>query len=163
VSASFYWDNSGAAKRVADAVPLVTGQQSSGSLIGLWQGRAHPRWPNLIGVNALLMNGSTGDLQKALLAAKQAHLEGLWSTADALLFWFVRRKPGTFADTKTVLSIAPMRGYWGIIHNNPAQVEGAGLWVPMSDPGTYDNGVSIDTIVNMVLPAGEGRDAWIKY
>ena len=163
MSSNFYWDGTGGARRAMDAVALVTGPQSSASLIGLWQGQAHPRWPNLTGVNAVVMNGTTSELQQALLAAKQAHLDGFWSTADSLLFWFARRKANVTASTRSVGLIAPMRCYWGINHNNPAAVDGGGMWMPMSDPSTYDNGVAIDTIINNIVPNGERQEAWINF
>jgi hypothetical protein len=51
--------------------------------------------------------------------------------ADQVPIWYVRRQAGSF--TKSVVSIAPLGGYWGLETNDPSQVPGR--WVSLfNDP-----------------------------
>ena len=58
-----------------------------------------PIWPDLCDDYrtpvAMLMNGTTTELQNMLRVAKVAGTEGFWSSDDCLLVWYLRRKAGT--------------------------------------------------------------------
>jgi hypothetical protein len=157
--ADFCYDSNGSAKHPASAIQRLKHRQgnSAGSLAGLWDGQP-PNWPNLDRAHAILMMGTTSELQSALQHAENQGIQGIWVENDEMAIWYVRRKAGF--STKTVVSIAPLQRYWRLAANNPAQVPGQ--WFPLWDQQIYNDGISLADLRNKVLIGAQGITAWYE-
>ena len=155
----FYYDAYGEAKHPPRAIAILRGEQGDvgqrNSLVGLWNGQPHPRQAQLAAYQAILMMGTTGDLQQALDDAIAQGLVGIETPGDQVAIWYLRRKAGSF--TKSVVSIAPLGGYWGLEANDPSQVPGG--WVSLFNDPLPVSAIGLGR-VKEVLRGGQGVAAW---
>jgi hypothetical protein len=116
---------------------------------------------------ALLMNGTTSELQGMLRVAKVEGMEGLESTGDCLLIWYLRRKAGD--ETKSLVLIAPKYKFLGVGFDDPARnfdyksKKGGWRFMGVSKHQKLDanyTGLSLSWLIQEALPQGEGVTAW---
>jgi hypothetical protein len=150
MGAEFYLDVDGRGQDPANAIEILQSEYSATSLTGLWDGEAFWRLP---GTTALLMMGTTSELQEALEAAYTAGLKYITSGSD-MVIWYVRRKAGW--EKKTVACIASLSQYWGLAQNDPNQVPGQ--WYPLLE-NHISSGVGLDTLPD-VVERGRGVETW---
>jgi hypothetical protein len=162
MSVDFYYDNNGAAKNAANAIAILRNDNSARhSFADLWNPNPVPAWAllNAPAGDAFLMMGTTEDLSAALLAAKSQGAMYIQIPGDHMALWYLRRKSGTF--TKTVVSVAPLRRYWGLNANDPTQIHGQyGNWYPLWDYVYYDTAVDIAELASNALYRAQGVEAW---
>jgi hypothetical protein len=107
------------------AIPILRGQTTTnraftlwGSLIDLAGGeRGYGRSINLRGRDAVLMMGTTPELQAAVEAASADGVNGVSLPDDYLVIYYLRyEEPGTFMGTtdRTIACIAGWQHYWGL-------------------------------------------------
>jgi hypothetical protein len=87
------------------------------SFLDMYRGQRPPRAATLYGADAIVMMGTTAELQNALRWTVQYGLTAIDIPNDYLAIWYVRRS--TMDKTKTVVSVAPLQRYWG--NQNPLQ------------------------------------------
>src|SRR4051794_3557753 len=113
---------------------------------------------------ALFMMGTTAQLTKALKAGSSVGWATFYIPAGSVLhIRYVRRK--TKLDTKSVVGIAPLEGYWGLTVRTKDESKAGGFpWIPMYTSGMASSklpGASI-TLYDLwtnVLPKGKGKSA----
>jgi hypothetical protein len=162
MSVDFYYDNSGAARIATVAIATLRNDNyARHSFAELWSPNPVPSWAQLNSPtgDAFLMMGTTEELRDALAAAKNQGAMYIQVPRDYIALWYLRRKSGTF--TKTVVSVAPLRRYWGLDNNDPAQIHAQyGYWYRLWDYEQYDTALDLAEIANNALFNGQGVDAW---
>ena len=131
----------------------VAGNLVRHSLIHMWNGVAMPRSASLNGADAILMQGTTAELQQDLRWAVQYGMAAIDIPNDYLAIWYVRRRSGSF--TKTVVSVAPLQRYWG----NQATPHNLN-WRNLYPNQVYSGGISLSTLADNILPTVQGQAAW---
>src|ERR1700738_497678 len=133
MSVDIYFDTDGSAQDPVTAIHL-------------------PRRTSVEAPKAILMMGTTAELQADLLTAYNQGAQDIDVVPDVLCIYFVRRKAGL--ETKTVVSIAPL-DYWRL----PSYVEHINqTWYRLWD-GTIQN-IDLRSLANTVLPRGKGVNSW---
>jgi hypothetical protein len=156
MSVDVYFDTNGSAQDPAAAIQILS-QSVAGYVVrhaftDMWAGMQLPRRASLEGTQAILMMGTTAELQADLLAAYNQGVQDIDVVPDVLCIYFVRRTAGL--ETKTVVSIAPL-DYWGL----PNYADDINqTWYRLWD-GTSQN-VGLQSLANTVLPRGKGVKAW---
>jgi hypothetical protein len=116
---------------------------------------------------ALLMNGTTSELQAMLRFAKVEGIEGFESSGDCLLIWYLRRKAGN--ETKSLVLIAPKYRFLGVSLDDPAKNfdyrsrNDGWRFMGVSKHEKLDanyTGLSLSWLIQEALPQGEGVTAW---
>jgi hypothetical protein len=148
MSAVFYFDDNGRAQAgqifdPAKAISILRGEVATnqwyrlcGSLIELAGGQPGVgRSINLRGRDAVLMMGTTPELQAGVAAAIADGVNGVFVPDDYLVIYYLRyAEPGAFMTTtnRTVACIAGRQGYWGLAHDqqDDTNVQNAG-WAPL--------------------------------
>jgi len=157
MSVDVYYDSNGAAQDPGAAIGILSeaaqGNLVRHSFIHMWTGVAMPRSASLNGADAILMQGTTSELQQDLRWAVQYGMAAIDIPNDYLAIWYVRRQAGTF--TKTVVSVAPMQRYWGN-QGNPYNRN----WRNLYPNQVYNGGISLSTLADNILPAAQGQAAW---
>ena len=170
----------------ARAIEYVSGQHGFATVIDAWwrqsQRQRNDNW--LLFTNpdswqrtgdnygwALLMNGTTSELQDAFRQAAQAGVQGFWSQSDQLIFWFVRRKIGFGTSiglgtgTKSVVLVAPLRYYLNVGYDPASWSNDEKRWyllgyAPEDDGFSAYKGYSINDFIMAMLPYAQGAKAW---
>jgi hypothetical protein len=156
MSVDIYFDTDGSAQDPVTAIQILS-QSVAGYVVrhaftDMWAGMQLPRRASLEGTQAILMMGTTAELQADLLAAYNQGVQDIDVVPDVLCIYFVRRKAGL--ETKTVVSIAPL-DYWRL----PSYVEHINqTWYRLWD-GTIQN-IDLRSLANTVLPRGKGVNSW---
>jgi hypothetical protein len=156
MSVDIYFDTDGSAQDPANAIQILS-QALPNYLVrhtftDMWRGMQLPGVARLEGTQAILMMGTTAELQADLLAADNQGVQGIDVVPDVLCIYFVRRKAGL--ETKTVVSIAPL-DYWRL----PNYVENINqTWYRLWDGTTQS--ASLQYLANTILPRGKGINAW---
>jgi hypothetical protein len=157
------------------AVDLVTGADIKQSLAEAWTGdpKTAPAYPNFCDrisqfrPSALLMNGTTSELQTALREAVNAGTQAFWASGDQLLVWYLRRKAGM--ETKSLILMAPKYKYLNVQNDDPLnnyanQGQGQGwrfLCKSAHDDGVdYYRGMSLNWFLDYGLEPARNQDAW---
>jgi hypothetical protein len=125
------------------------------SLIGLWNGQPHPRQVQLAAYQAILMMGTTTELQQDLGWAVQYGISSIDIPNDQLAIYYVRRP--TNDKTKTIVSIAPLQRYWGSYQN--AYNLG---WRNLYPSQVFNGGISLNTLADPILPTAQGQAGWVR-
>jgi hypothetical protein len=152
MTASFFWDRAVEAKDPVSAIKLLNSQRAKGCLADYFvnYGQEVPAWIELPSNNAILMSGTTDQLQKALRSDIDRGLQHIM-VEDLMAIWYVRRGvPGSFTDlelssTETVVSIASVQGYWNLRMNDPDRVSGYS-WYRLYSGHCYKGGISLDAL-----------------
>jgi hypothetical protein len=152
MTAAFFWDRSGECKNPLTAIDALGGSRAKPNLSSFWTGSSNLDLP---ANNAILMSGTTDDLQQALGRDIGAGLEAI-NVQQLMAIWYVRRTAGL--STKTVVSIASVQGYWNLQGNVPEQ--SGYRWYRLYTGWTMNGGVSLDTLRNDILPDAKGVKAW---
>jgi hypothetical protein len=126
--ARFFIDQSNQGIFPSDAIAILRREQTSerairyfGSLIEMSGGQGYGRSINLGPSNALLMMGTTPELQTEVAAASADQVNGVRVQDDYLVMHYLRyAEERTFMSTinRTVACIAGWQGYWGLSPNN---------------------------------------------
>jgi hypothetical protein len=147
---NFWFDRNGDCKDPAQAIAWLQDARSRTYLSDYYTGFAIPQSIDLQN-QALLMMGTTGHLQAALLrdynngnGIRAVQTAG----AGSMKIWYVRRRAGT--ETKSVVIIASEPLYWG------SQARTG--WKDMY-PSSYINAMSLNSLASQVLPTGSGKAA----
>lgn len=129
-------------------------QSANVSVSACYAGVRIPQRINL-GSTALLMMGTTAELQKVLRQDDANGIFQLETTGPgSMRIWYVRRKAGQW-ETKTVVLIASWPDYWGSRYDYPDRQRGwYDLW-----RGYFDI-MSLRSLADDVLPKAKGVDAW---
>jgi hypothetical protein len=111
-----------------------------------------PSVARLDGSQAIVMMGTTAELQADLLYADGQGVQAIELVGDVLCLYYVRRKAGF--ETKSVVSIAPL-DYWGMPNyaNDINQT-----WYQLWDGITQST--TLQFLANTILPSGKGVNAW---
>jgi hypothetical protein len=159
--ADYHFDDVQDCKNPGQAIAYLQNPMARTTLANFYGRAAIPQIPDRIalGSTALLMMGTTDDLQKALRQDYQDGIKSLETTgAGSMTIWYVRRRAGR--ETKTVVIIASWPDYWGSrkdyyydAQNNPKG------WYNLH-PNSYINAISLQTLADHILPAAKGVDAW---
>ena len=152
MTAAFFWDRSGECKDPLTAINALGSSRAKALLSDYWRGSANIDLP---ANNAILMSGTTDDLQTALKPDIDAGLTGIM-VSQLMAIWYVRRTAGL--STKTVVSIASVQGYWNLQGNAPDQT--GYRWYRLYTGWTMNGGVSLDTLRNDILPDAKAVKAW---
>jgi hypothetical protein len=165
MSVDFFFDTYQIAKDWVNAINILTqeipGYEVPHSFIDMWPSIYDlPRTAYLNGAEAILMQGTTSELQANLLYAETLGIQAISVPNDLLGIYYIRRKaggPGPFGETKTIVSIAPMGRYWkkGQYVNDFDQT-----WYRLSDDYIRGGGISLDSLANQVLPLAQAVAAW---
>lgn len=150
---NFWFDQSQArdCKDPGQAIAWLQDTRSRTYLSDYWAGFAIPSNIDLQG-QALLMMGTTGELQTALRQDIANGISGLvLRRANSTAIWFVRRRAGR--DTKTVVIIACAYDYWGGAYTDP----GNG-WRALQ--AGFLNGVLVQDLADRIVPSAKGVSAW---
>jgi hypothetical protein len=70
---------------------------------------------------------------------------------DQLAFWYVRVSLG--GTVKSLISVAPLVGYWGGPYANPTSAQWKELWKPIA------GAVLLDTLKKDIVPLAKGKAA----
>jgi hypothetical protein len=154
----FYRDNTGAARPPAGATHFLTGDLATNDLTGIWDGEYIWR---LGPTDALLMNGTTDELQASLDAAKSQGIKHILIPGDDMVFWYFRRRVYTKAKpiSKTVASLASLSQYWGLDVNDPRQLlYPGGGWYTLWDATA--SSIDVWDLAYNVLERARGVDPW---
>jgi hypothetical protein len=156
MSVDIYFDTDRSAQDPANAIQILS-QAVPNYLVrhtftDMWRGMQVPPVVTLNRPEAILMMGTTAELQADLLAAYNYGVQRIDVIGDVLCIYFVRRKAGW--ETKTVVSIAPL-AYWGL-PNYAADINQT--WYQLWD-GVIQT-VGLDVLANTILPRGHGVNAW---
>ena len=138
------------------AIKLLHGGMAQGNLTKTFYEinpnyKVTPRW-QLPPDGAILMKGTTDELQQALSSDLTRGLEAIM-VEDLMALWYVR-----LPNTETVVSIASVQGYWGLKMNEPTS---SGYpWLRMYQGYTWKGGISLDVLVNILLPMAGEMPPW---
>lgn len=119
MSTGFYYDRNGSCKLVANAIAMFD-QPGANESLSIYYTKFQMDVPSKILLEpnmALLMMGTTGDLQETLMSDEANGIGAIEVQERQMAIWCIRRAAG-FA-TKTLVSIAPLGGYWGLTQNIP--------------------------------------------
>ena len=166
ITASFFWDRTFEAKDPTSAIKLLGGQKARNCLADYYTslGQQIPQGIQLPSGNAILMSGTTDDLQKALGSDLGRGLKYIL-VEDLMAIWYVRRGvPGSITNlelksTETVVSIASVQGYWNLRMNDPDRVSGYS-WYRLYSGHCYRGGISLDALANQLLPLAKNVGSW---
>jgi hypothetical protein len=118
---------------------------------------------------ALFMMGTTDQLRNALKDASKAGVSSFYIPPGSVLhIRYVRKK--TTWDTRSVVGIAPLGGYWGLTAatNKDDSKPGGFPWIPMhtggmgSGPSYHQEpgaSITLSELMTKVLPMGQGKSA----
>jgi hypothetical protein len=153
--AEFYIDRNGSTKGPGAAIEILRGDYSTIDLTGLWDGSNNQL--RLSGTDALLMMGTTAELQQALYAAKSQDVISVAIPGEDKVIWYVRRRAGL--ETKTVASLASLSQYWALVQDDPRLVPGG--WYQLYE-GLELTGYALDLgiLADWMLPRARGVTAW---
>lgn len=162
MSVDVYYDTNGSCKDPRAAIAILAEVQRGylvrHSFIQMWQGVALPPAASLDGASAILMMGTTTDLQNDLRWAVYYQMTAVNIPNDYLVIYYVRRP--TTDRTKTVISIAPLQRYWGT-HANAYNL-GWRVLYPTGGGQQYNAGVSLNTLADQILPTVQGQTGWVR-
>jgi len=153
MTAAFFWDRSGECKDPLKAIDALRSPRAKPNLSSFWTGSSNLELP---ANDAVLMSGTTDDLQEALGRDIGAGLEAI-AVQQLMAIWYVRRTAGL--STKTVVSIASVQGYWNLQGNVPEQT--GFRWYRLFTGWVMNGGVSLDTFQKDILPDAKGVKAWL--
>ena len=127
-----------------------------------WAPQRPPQYIRLDAQSALLMIGTTFELDAALTQANRAGIEYIQAGDGGwLAVWYVRVATGP-KTTKTMISIAGFGDYWGI--NKSMDIAYAGRperdWYRITDQSV--NLVSFEVLRQQWLPGVAGVDNWLR-
>src|SRR3954471_19579726 len=152
MTAAFFWDRSGECKDPLTAIDALGGSRAKPYLSQFWTGSRNLQLPS---DNAILMSGTTDDLQEELGRDIGTGLEAI-AVQQLMAIWYVRRSAGL--STKTVVSIASVQGYWKLQGNAPDQT--GYRWYRLYTGWVMNGGIGLDTLRNDILPDAKGVKAW---
>jgi hypothetical protein len=110
---------------------------------------------------ALLMHGTTSELQDMLRKAKKAGTEAFCATKDTLLLWFLRRQSQALVkEIKSLVLIAPKTSFLEVSHDDPRHKYKNPTWRFMGVSVKADGVISLDEVIDSELPKGKGVPAW---
>jgi hypothetical protein len=151
---NFYFDGLGSCKDPGQAIAYLQADQYSPPYLSqLYPPNQVPQGTIHLGTSALLMMGTTGELQTAL---RQDYLNGIRAVETAgiasMRIMYVRRRAGL--ETKTVVIIASWTDYWGQNYN----WFGGNNWYDLHQG--YYNAQSLQALADQLLPTASGGQAW---
>jgi hypothetical protein len=158
MSVDGYYDspNSFSAKDPGTAIAILSeshpGYLVRHGFVDMYRGQRLPRAATLNGADAIVMMGTTAELQNDLRWAVQYGLAAIEIPNDYLAVWYVRRS--TTDKTKTVVSIAPLQRYWG----NSADPYNRN-WRNLYANQVFNGGISLQTLADHILPTAQGQRA----
>lgn len=156
MSVDVYFDTNGSAQDPANAIQILSqaiqGYVVRHSFTDMWAGMQPPSVARLEGTQAIVIMGTTAELQADLLAAANQGVQAIEVFGTILCIYYVRRKAGL--ETKSVVSIAPLE-YWGL--QNYANDIGQ-TWYKLWDGTTQS--INLQYLANTILPLGKGVNAW---
>jgi hypothetical protein len=131
-------------------------QSAYGSLSACYTGR--PPSGITLESTALLMMGTTDDLQKVLRQDYNDGIQALWTTGmGSMKIWYVRRRAGK--ETKTVVIIASWPDYWDSRNDYYYSAQNKKGWYDLYQ-NSYIEAISLQILANQILPNAKGVDAW---
>jgi hypothetical protein len=158
MSAVSFIDQSGVGIFPSDAILTLRRKHPSqrayryfGSLIDVSGGQGYGRSINLGARQAVLMMGTTPELQAELAAAIADQVNGVFVQDDYLVIYYLRYAEGTFSTTnRTVACIAGRRHYWGVPDDqNDTNVQNSG-WALLCPTGAdqwiFNGSMSLQTL-----------------
>jgi hypothetical protein len=176
MAAKFFWDIQGQGKTPKGAKALMGDTRARGCLADYWPGGLEGgRFPTSIQIpanQAILMSGTTAELQEALAADISKGINSIGVENNFACGYF-RWSNFWKTETYTLVSIACKQGYWGIDHYAGPSRTGYywydlyqgkdvvdGAVVPR--PYKYLNGIALQDLSQDPewLPAAKGVKAW---
>jgi hypothetical protein len=159
MSVDVYYDADGSCKDPRTAIEILAedrpGYLVRHGFIHMWNGVALPPAASLNGAEAILIMGTTAELQQDLRWAVQYGMTAVNIPNDQLAIYYVRRP--TKDKTMTVVSIAPLQRYWG----NYTNAYNLG-WRDLYPSQIFNGGISLDTLVVHILPTVQGQTGWVR-
>jgi hypothetical protein len=161
-----FYDTDGSAWEPTTAVAILSETNTHNylvrhSFIDMWNGQNPPAYPALQGTQAIVMMGTTEELQQDLADAMIAGVQAIQIPGDMLAIYYVRRLRGGYGplvrqNTETVVVIAPAVGYWSL---PPMQVPAGriGDWEVMYPYYVYDGGISLQVLKDEIIPVADGK------
>jgi len=159
MSVDVYYDSPGlfSAQDPRTAIAILSESQQGylvrHSFMGMYGGQQLPPYATLVGRDAILMMGTTSDLQNDIHWTISYQLTWINIPNDYLSIWYVRRS--TMDKTKTVVSVAPLQSYWG----NTQNPENRG-WRNLYPNQVLNGGISLQTLKDTILPTVQGSRGW---
>jgi hypothetical protein len=167
MAAKLFWDIQGQGKTPKGAKALMGDTRARGCLADYWPGGLEGgRFPYSIAIpanQAILMSGTTAELQEALAADISKGINSIGVEND-LACWYFRWSNFWKTETYTLVSIACKQGYWGIDHFGGPSRTGY-YWYDLYQgkiPYKYGNVIDLQDFSQGPewLPAAKGVKAW---
>ena len=155
MSSHFGWDYNGTGKSPQGALTLLYASNSRRFLSDYWAGHQMPANIVIPQDNAILMSGTTTDIQDALRRDIASGIQSI-EVINTMACWYFRQGSGW--ETHTVVSIASVEGYWQLAQNNPGQ--SGHQWRALHTGFVRNGAVRLDDLVNYWLPTAKGVSAW---
>ena len=169
MSAVFYFDRNGRAAGAGILPPAaaISGLRREATYGGVWDllwgslielsggQRGIGRSINLQGRDAILMMGTTPELQAEVAAASADGVNGVFLPNDYLVIYYLRYAERTFGGmsttNRTIACIAGRQGYWGLSHdsNDDTNVQNSGwalLYPNAGDNWIFNGSMSLQTL-----------------
>ena len=161
-----FYDTDGSAWNPATAVEILSERNTHNylvrhSFVDMWRGQNPPAYPDLQGRQAVVMMGTTEELQQDLADAINAGVQAINIPGDMLAIYYVRRLRGGFGsvirqNTETVVVIAPAAGYWSLPPNQQPAAQ-IGDWANMYPYYVYNGGISLQVLKDQIIPVADGQ------
>jgi hypothetical protein len=149
----FHCDRDGSCKLAQDAMhKLRNTANSPGATLWFSRGALPQGQFDLTGAAALMM-GITPDLQESLQSATGQGMTAFVAPNDQLAFRYVRVKDG---QTVSLISVAPVRTYWGGQTNAKAA-----QWKELCPP--IDGAVLLQTLKDSIVTIAKGQPADFEF
>ena len=155
MSSHFAWDYNGAGRTPQGAVGMLYDARARACLSDWWAGHQIPANIVLPANNAIIISGTTSDLQQALATDIGKGIVSI-SVPNLMACWYFRRSAGW--ETHTVASIASVQGYWGFDQNNPSS--SGYYWYQLHSGYINNGGISLQDLSQNLLPAVKGVKGW---
>jgi hypothetical protein len=163
MAAKFFWDMQGKGKTPDGAKALMGDTRARGYLSDYWAGGRIPNSIQIPSDQAILMSGTTAELQQALATDISKGINAI-GVESSLACWYFRWSNFWKTETYTLVSIASKEGYWGF--GSLAGPNRTGYyWYDLyqgTSPYKYGNVVALQDLSQdpLWLPTVKGVKAW---